>query len=98
MPVGVGGCPWRVPSVKGPSWGFWRGAVKNDRNFSGGYAYAVAAQFPHGPPPGQESRHPPPPLSNPLASPVTARGLGSCVPAKTTGTLAIVGHMTPYHG
>ena len=33
--------------------------MKNDTNFSGGYAYAVAAQSPHGPPPGQNPRHPP---------------------------------------
>jgi hypothetical protein len=41
--VGVGGCPWRVLLVREASRGSWRGAVKNDRNFSGGYAYAVAA-------------------------------------------------------
>jgi len=45
--VVVGGCPWMVPSDEGASWGSWEGAMKNDTNFSGGYAYAVAAQYPH---------------------------------------------------
>jgi hypothetical protein len=74
--------------------------MKNDTNFSGGYAYAVAAQCPPCPPSWPESKAPPPPLSNPrpcrvqslsntVPSPVIARVLGPCVPAKITGTQAM---------
>ena len=74
--------------------------MKNDTNFSGGYAYAVAAQCPHrgvsarktGPGGGSLSnpRHGPvQSVSNPLANPVIARVLGLRVPAKTTGTRAM---------
>ena len=52
----VGGCPWVVPSVGGASWGSWEGAMKNDTNFQGGYAYAVAAQCPRWGGLGQKNR------------------------------------------
>lgn len=72
--------------------------MKNDTNFSGGYAYAVAAQCPPSGSPWQENRPPPTrSLSNPRPcrvqsvsnagpSPVIARDLGPRVPAMTTGT------------
>ena len=93
----VGGCPWVVPSVRGASWGSWVGAVKNDTNFQGGYAYAVAAPLAPSGGLGQENRHRGGSLSNPcpgpvqsvsnmVPGPVIARVLGSCVPAMTTGT------------
>ena len=38
----VGVLGWSL-RLGGASWGSWVGAVKNDTNFQGGYAYAVAA-------------------------------------------------------
>lgn len=100
MPVVVGGCPWRVPSVRRASRGSLVGPVKNDRNFSSGYACGAAAETPHRGPPGQKTGPPAQSVSNPCrrrvqsvsncpASPVTASDLGPCVPAKTTGTQAL---------
>ena len=105
-PVGwlVGVLGWSL-RLGGASWGSWVGAVKNDTNFQGGYAYAVAAQCPHWGGLGQKNRpthpvsvqsrpRPCPILSNPVPSPVIARDLGSCVPAERTGTRA----MGPFPG
>ena len=93
----VGGCPWVVLSVRGASWGSWVGAVKNDTNFQGGYAYAVAAQLAPSGYPWPKNKPARPvfvqsgpcrvqSVSNPAPSPVIARVLGSCVPAERTGT------------
>jgi hypothetical protein len=95
--VGVLGWSLRLRGLPGAPGGV---PVKNDTNFSGGYAYAVAAQCPHAPPLAKKQARPPPPLSNPrpgpvqsvsntVPSPVIARVLGPCVPAKTTGTRAM---------
>ena len=64
---------------------------------------------PHRGTPGQKTGPPARSLSNPRhgpvqsvsncpARPVTASDLGPCVPAKTTGTRALVGHKAPYPG
>ena len=99
--MGVGGCPWRVPSVRRASRGSWVGAVKNDRNFSGGYACGPASSIGPigGSRPGKQAqgggslsnpRHcRVQSVSNPLPGPVISRVLGPCVPAKTTGTRAM---------
>ena len=95
--VGVGGCPWMVPSFEGASWASWWVPVKNDTNFQGPSTPVRWRPTPHGPPSWPESKAPPPLLSNPcphpvqslsntVPSPVIARDLGPCVPAKTTGT------------
>ena len=98
--VGVGGCPWRVLSAKGPSWGFWVGTVKNDRNFSSGNAYGVVAPIPPSGSSWQKNRPASPvlvhscPLRCPFLSiswaiPVVTRVLRLCVPAEMTGTRAM---------
>ena len=84
------------------------GPVKNDTNFSGGYAYAVAAPLapsgglgqktgPPSPVSVQSAPLPCPILSNAVPSPVIARVLGPCVPAMTTGTRANRGDRTPIY-
>lgn len=106
---GVGGCPWRVLSAKGASRASWWVPVKNDTNFSGPSTPVRWRPAPHGPPPGQNPRHPPPSfvqsaswpcpiLSNPLTSPVIARVLGPCVPAMTTGTQAVASSLGLFPG
>ena len=77
--MGVGGCPWRVPSVRRASRGILVGPVKNDRNFSGGYACGAAAQSPHRGTPGQKTSPPARSLSNPRrccvqSCPIRCRG------------------------
>ena len=95
--VGVLGWSLRLRGLPGAPGGV---PVKNDTNFLGGYAYAVAAQCPHrgvsarktGPPARSLSnlRHGPvQSLSNTVPSPVIARDLGPRVPADVTGTQAM---------